>query len=1198
MQARIDHPHIVPVYEAGELEGHLFIAMRLVRGPTLKGMITARELDPRRSLQILRDVADALDTAHESGLIHRDVKPSNVLVGRRDHAFLCDFGLTKLGGSVTASLTKTGHVVGTLDYIAPEQIRGGEASAASDVYAFAAVMYETLTGQVPFPRSTEAALLYAHISDPVPDVSVLRPDLPETLNEVIASGLAKFPGERPSSPLELVERAEAILAGTRAGVPALPARGPRLRACDGRGHAAGATLRRRRRSSRRSPTGRCRSCPPRPRPTSQLGPAARASARPRRGRADARDRRLDRDRRGPAPAIARLDRDRCGTPVACDARLDRDRRRRPARSRPTTTRRAVSACQPGADPRPRPRRSSRPRRPSGAGRRDRPCSRERSPSPPSPATAGAIAGSSGGERPAAGAAAGRRARRRRRDGVRARHVAADPRHGPAIPGLDLRRARERRGRRRRARDRAAARGRWRTAPAPRTSSSRCPRRPSCGERSSSGRSRPIATPACIPKASTSRSSSTSRRPTRASSPSPASPRPPASWPRASRRPGRCGSTAPSASRSGRTRRSPAPRPGTRELGDKRRDREVTLARRRRDAHRAAASATRRGVTRNAPHGARPAAQTRPSAPRPPRSRPALEGLSGAYHDLAAAPGGPREGLRRGQGRHPSRCAASAPRSTELGYSGGTETCSVSRWARTARPRPSSRSARRPSAAATPFLVYRDPGRPPGPLRCSTSRSGSRSGAARTPTSPRAGTPASRARTRSWSASAASWVARRRRALAERLVRQRDARRRAPPPRQRRHPALRPHAGRVLRPARDRARRHDRGLGTCMVAANIPPAQRRVLVALCRPLLATPPARLPASNNQIAEELYLSLDAVKTHLRALSRAFGVDGLPQNQKRIALAERALAIGAVTSRDVGIVIGLGDAGLLYDGRPHPDPRRRLVLGRAPDDGLPVDSERASRRHARVEPFDGGYRVVDLDSKNGTYVNGEPIRGPHALASGDIDHARRRDAALRLRARRRAWCESHLPVIGTQVAAARRDPAHDRPRPRRTTSCSTIRTSRASTPRCASTATRVEIARPRLGQRHLRRQRADHARGRLDSRQRRRRRPVPPGPRRAPACVASDERGSAAAGGPAASQCASRPSRSSQPTSLTLAPGRFVAVIGEQRRRQDDAGQDRSRASTGRPRARCSSTATTSSLHRDERRLRARSTRSSTAS
>ena len=223
MQARIDHPHIVPVYEAGELEGHFFIAMRLVRGPTLKNMITARELDPRRSLRILRDVADALQTAHEHGLVHRDVKPSNVLVGRRDHAFLCDFGLTKLASSVTGSLTKTGHVVGTLDYIAPEQIRGQDASPASDVYAFAAVLYETLTGQVPFPRPSEAALLFAHVSDPPPKVSELRPDLPPEIDDVIAAGLAKLPSQRPASPLELVEHAEALLAGSRAGVPSLPA---------------------------------------------------------------------------------------------------------------------------------------------------------------------------------------------------------------------------------------------------------------------------------------------------------------------------------------------------------------------------------------------------------------------------------------------------------------------------------------------------------------------------------------------------------------------------------------------------------------------------------------------------------------------------------------------------------------------------------------------------------------------------------------------------------------------------------------------------------------------------------------------------------------------------------------------------------------------------------------------------------------
>ena len=122
VQARLEHSHIVTVYEAGESEHGLFIAMRLVRGRTLKEMVTGGELDPERTLKILAPVAEALDEAHGIGLIHRDIKPQNVLVGGRDHAFLADFGLTK--GPTEETLTKTGHFVGTFDYIAPEQING------------------------------------------------------------------------------------------------------------------------------------------------------------------------------------------------------------------------------------------------------------------------------------------------------------------------------------------------------------------------------------------------------------------------------------------------------------------------------------------------------------------------------------------------------------------------------------------------------------------------------------------------------------------------------------------------------------------------------------------------------------------------------------------------------------------------------------------------------------------------------------------------------------------------------------------------------------------------------------------------------------------------------------------------------------------------------------------------------------------
>jgi serine/threonine protein kinase len=172
IQARLEHPHIVTVYEAGESEQGLFIAMRLIRGRNLKDMIVARELDAGRSLRILGPMAEALDDAHEIGLIHRDIKPQNILVGGRDHAYLADFGLTK--GPSERSLTKSGMFVGTIDYIAPEQIEGKRATSATDVYALAAVLYECLTGVVPFPRESEAAVLYAHMAGDPPRLTDQR----------------------------------------------------------------------------------------------------------------------------------------------------------------------------------------------------------------------------------------------------------------------------------------------------------------------------------------------------------------------------------------------------------------------------------------------------------------------------------------------------------------------------------------------------------------------------------------------------------------------------------------------------------------------------------------------------------------------------------------------------------------------------------------------------------------------------------------------------------------------------------------------------------------------------------------------------------------------------------------------------------------------------------------------------------------
>jgi serine/threonine protein kinase len=206
IQAAIDHPHIIPVYEAGEIDGALFITMRLVRGPTLKDLIVARQLEGARTLRILKPIAQALDAAHEVDLIHRDIKPQNILVGLHDHPYLADFGLTK--GTNEVGLTRTGQFVGTTDYVAPEQIRGETASAATDVYALAGVLFECLTGVVPYAKPSDAAVLYAHMTEPPPLVTDQRPDLPPALDEVIARGMAKDPAARQARASDLVNEAE------------------------------------------------------------------------------------------------------------------------------------------------------------------------------------------------------------------------------------------------------------------------------------------------------------------------------------------------------------------------------------------------------------------------------------------------------------------------------------------------------------------------------------------------------------------------------------------------------------------------------------------------------------------------------------------------------------------------------------------------------------------------------------------------------------------------------------------------------------------------------------------------------------------------------------------------------------------------------------------------------------------------------
>jgi serine/threonine protein kinase len=218
VQAALDHEHIVSVYEAGQSEYGLFLAMRLISGPTLKRLILDGELDPRRTLRLLAQVANALDTAHRAGLIHRDIKPQNILIGARDHAYLADFGLIKAPDE--ARLTGTGQFIGTIDYVAPEQVQGDPATPASDIYALTGVLYECLTGEVPYPKPSEAATLHAHVMLPPPVLSERRPDLPPALDGVIAHGMAKDPWSRPSLAAELIQSASRALSSSGASIAA------------------------------------------------------------------------------------------------------------------------------------------------------------------------------------------------------------------------------------------------------------------------------------------------------------------------------------------------------------------------------------------------------------------------------------------------------------------------------------------------------------------------------------------------------------------------------------------------------------------------------------------------------------------------------------------------------------------------------------------------------------------------------------------------------------------------------------------------------------------------------------------------------------------------------------------------------------------------------------------------------------------
>jgi WD40 repeat protein len=215
LAASIDHPNIVPIYEAGTTEDILFIAMRYVEGGDLKGRLQGGRLDPADAIGIVAQVASALDAAHAARLVHRDVKPSNVLLdtGTRpdgsDHVYLADFGITKRVSEETG-VGDRGQLLGTIDYVAPEQIAGEEIDGRADVYSLGCVLYECLVGQPPFRRDSDIAVVFAHLETESPAPSEQRPELPAALDAVIARALAKQPEQRYPSCREFARAALAV----------------------------------------------------------------------------------------------------------------------------------------------------------------------------------------------------------------------------------------------------------------------------------------------------------------------------------------------------------------------------------------------------------------------------------------------------------------------------------------------------------------------------------------------------------------------------------------------------------------------------------------------------------------------------------------------------------------------------------------------------------------------------------------------------------------------------------------------------------------------------------------------------------------------------------------------------------------------------------------------------------------------------
>ncbi len=220
--ASIEHPNVVPIYAAGEEGGVPFIAMRYVAGADLaKRLVREGRLSPDTAVDLIARVANGLDAIHAAGLVHRDVKPANVLLSGGEgieHAYITDFGVAR-NVATESGLTQTGRFVGTLDYVAPEQISGGSVDARVDVYALGCLLFKLLTGEVPFPKDGEAARLYAHLHDPPPAPSLYVPEVSMALDDVVIRAMSKTPDDRYPSAGDLGRAGQAALRGERPAVP-------------------------------------------------------------------------------------------------------------------------------------------------------------------------------------------------------------------------------------------------------------------------------------------------------------------------------------------------------------------------------------------------------------------------------------------------------------------------------------------------------------------------------------------------------------------------------------------------------------------------------------------------------------------------------------------------------------------------------------------------------------------------------------------------------------------------------------------------------------------------------------------------------------------------------------------------------------------------------------------------------------------